>query len=584
MIHSNTWKNRTICKSRDVISNEPPPDSVASRSETCLCQDGYNCQICRLQQKLKAALTEIADFYHLTEQLFEKYGELPLEDAEDEQVNRGDVERDQEQEYFEEEYAEENEEEEREDEDEDPNALEYAVHRAQTAELANDVLLVDIARLERENKNLRKKLSAQRNSSSSPMTQMTSSTGANPSEADTADGSYSDSGYLKHGRGGKTRPEDAAAFTQQPAGKIAAGTTGKMSRRRGHVETMKDAEKAAKKRSHDTYKEERDDDDDSAEEPSFKRHRFAAKAPARAVEGHKGGQKTSTSRCRPNKLAKKKYHERSDDSDDESFIPDPKGIRSRISRNGGRGSLAPRASQTTTKTGRCTNNSQASFLDTLGLDSLPSGSNNTPAVSGLGSATSNTISRSFDDRSDAAASDTHEATFSTTAAPATTFSTAMLANPPQVATALDTSTTANPIQTTATLTASTVANTNQPGTNLAAVYSTQIAITLAAPTLANTTPAAAANRRTQGWSNTELQALITLVTAHRNAPARPNGQAAVILHDVRLFELMSHQLAAQGIHRSAGACKNEWNRRGRQLSGIDNRKIANPSQMATSLQ
>ena len=237
--------------------------------------------------------------------------------------------------------------------------------------------------------------------------------------------------------------------------------------------------------------------------------------------------------------------EDSDDSDDESFNPGPQGRRSGLPHKAGRASLAPKSNQTISKTGRPTNNSQAGFLDAFGLSSLTSNSRNTLGVFGSGSATNKSMSGFMDDESDVALSDIPKTTFSSAATQATTLTTSTAANPTQAAaagTTLTTSTSANPTQT------------------------------------------AAASRKPQAWSNAELQALIALVGAHRNAPIGPNGKKPEVLHDVRLFELMSRQLRAQGIDRSAGACKNEWNRRGRQASGIDNRKISNPNQMATSLQ
>lgn len=115
------------------------------------------------------------------------------------------------------------------------------------------------------------------------------------------------------------------------------------------------------------------------------------------------------------------------------------------------------------------------------------------------------------------------------------------------------------------------------------VVTTDPDLTISTP--ANSTQAGTRGRRAQGWDDRELQALISLVRAHHNQPIGPNGKKPEVLRDVRLFELMSRQLQQQhGIFRSAGACKNEWNRRGRQISGIENRKVPNPNQMATSLQ
>jgi hypothetical protein len=305
----------------------------------------------------------------------------------------------------------------------------------------------------------------------------------------------------------------------------------------GYAKTTKDPEKTAKKHQRETY--------DSDEEPPFKRHQSAAPASGRAVEGQKGGRKKGANTCRTQKLAKKRYQDGSDDSDDESFNPGTQGRRLGLPRNAGLNSFAPKANQTIAKTGRRTNNSQAGFLDALGLSSLTSNSRNTLGVLGSGN-TSNSTSDYMDDKSDASASAIPQATFSSSATPDPT---------------LATSTAANPIQPAAATSA-----------------------TLITATTANPTQTASASHKPKPWSNAETQALIGLVAAHRNPPVGPNGRKPEILHDVRLFELMSHQLRLQGIDRSAGACKNEWNRRGRQLSGIDNRKVPNPKQMATSLQ
>jgi hypothetical protein len=568
--------------------------------EPHLCPDVYECQICGLKKVVGGMLNDEAGFRdeigHITEELTrykERYGELPIQSSGVEQIYAYDFEAEQEifeepaeEEPAEEEPAEEEPAEEKPAEEEsveeeepaeegyaegDPNAREYAIHRAQSAELENGSLRVEIARLKRENKDLCNKLSTQRDVSRPPMTQVTS---ASLLVGNTPDEYHSPHGHPKHERGGNLRQSEAPSSRSQPLRKVAGATVGETSGRNGHAKTMKNQENTAKKRQRDTYDEDWVDDDDADEQPSFKRHGASAKAPGRAVEDQINGRKTAGETCGPNKLAQKKRQESPVDSTNESFKIRPQSSRSRISRNGGRSSVAQRTSQTIAKTGRRTNNSQAGFLDTVGLNFLPFNSRDTPDVFGSGSAPSNTMSGFMDDGSDVASSETPEATFYTTAVPATTFGTSTLTNTPQTATTSNASTITNLPQLGTTVTTST------------AVNPAQAAITLAAPAPANTNTArvAVGNRRAQGWSNAELQALIALMRAHRNAPVGPNGQAPVILHDVRLFQLMSRQLAAQGIHRTPGACKNEWNRRGRQLSGIDNRKFANPSQMATSLQ
>jgi hypothetical protein len=538
----------------------PHADIAMSRTETCLCWNGSSCRTCRLQKrvitaesKLRGERSENARFVKLTGELLREYeryqalyGKLPRQDGEDE-AKDDDIEEDDT---------------EGEDEDEeDATALEYALQRATTAELENAPLLVEIARLKRENKDLRNKARNQRNHSSSPMTQMTSSTRANALAGVASDDSRSDTDHPQHGRGGKKRPGGAAKSGAKPAERIGGTRGGKTSGKSGYDKPTKGPEKTTKKRQHDTY----DEDEDSDEEPPFKRHRSTASASGRAVDGPKSGRKTGANTCGTQILAKKRHQEDSDDSDDESFDPAPQGCRSGLPRNAGCTLLAPKANQTIAKTGRRTNNSQAGFLEVFGLSSLTSNSRNTLGVFGSANATNNSMSGFMDDGSDPSTSAIPQATLSSAATPGPTWTTSTAANSIQTAAAiaatLTTATPANPIQT-------------------AAATST----TLTTATPANPTHAAAASRRSKPWSHAEIQALIALMAAHRNPPVGPNGRKPEILHDVRLFELMSRQLALQGIDRSAGACKNEWNRRGRQVSGIDNRKIPNPKQMATSLQ
>jgi hypothetical protein len=539
------WKNQMICKWRNVASNVRLADRVIPRSETCLCQNGYDCQICRLQKQLKDARTENANFLDATGRLLEKVEEYEEQKQDEENGVEGAGDDD----------AEGDVEHEGEGEGEGLTALQYAIHRAQTAELENGNLLVVMARLKRENKVLRTKLSTQRNASSPPMTPLASSTRSNPSVDHAEDGSYGDPSYPQHGRGEKNRPGGGANSGAQSRRRTAGAIGGNMSGKVGYAKTTKVPEKTTKKHQRDTHDESEDNEEDSEEEPSFKRYRSNAPPPGRTVKGRKGSRKPGANTCGFDNLAKKKHQEIFDESDDESFNPGSPGRQSCFSGNAGRTSIAPKANQPIAKTGRRTNNSQAGFLDTFGLNSLTSSSRNTLDVFGSGSANSN--STYMGDGSGAATAEAPQGTFSIATTPATTLNTTTLENSTQIATTLTTPTVANP---------------------------TQTATTLASPSPANTARTPAASRRAQGWSHAELQVLIGLVGAHRNAPIGPDGKRPEILHDMRLFELMSRQLGAQGIHRSAGACKNEWNRRGRQLSGIDNRKIANPSQMATSLQ
>jgi hypothetical protein len=478
------------------------------------------------ESKICKEQSEIAKFVELTGKLIRQhnryqalYGKLQRQDGEEDEAEEDNCEENS---------AERG----REDRgEEDATALEYALHRATTAELENAPLLVEIARLKRENKHLRNKARNQRNRSSSPMTQMTSSTRANPSAGGASDHSQSDTDHSQQGRGGKTRPGGAAKSGAKPVGKFGGSTSGKS----GYAKT-------AMKRQRETYGE----DEDSDEESPFKRHRSAVPASSRAVEGQKGGRKMGANSCGTRKLAKKKHQEGPDDPDDESFNSGPQGYRSGRSHNADRTSLVPKANQIIAKTGRRTNNSQASFLDGFELSSLTSNSRNTLGMFGSGSAPNNFMSSFIDDQSDASTSANLQATFSSAATLAPTLTTSAVVNPIQAVVA--------------------------PST------------TLNTATATNPTQGAVASRKPKRWSNAETQALIALVAAHRNPPVGPNGRKSEILHDVRLFELMSCQLSLQGINRSSGACKNEWNRRVRQLSGIDNRKVPNPKQMATSLQ
>jgi len=141
--------------------------------------------------------------------------------------------------------------------EEDATALEYALHRAATAELENAPLLVEIARLNHENKHLRNRARNQRNHSSSAMIQMTNSTRANPSVGGASDHSRNDTDHSQHGRGRETRPRGAAKSGAKPVGKFGGSTGG----RSGYAKTTEDLEKTAKKRQRKTYGEDEDSDE-----------------------------------------------------------------------------------------------------------------------------------------------------------------------------------------------------------------------------------------------------------------------------------------------------------------------------------
>jgi hypothetical protein len=92
------------------------------------------------------------------------------------------------------------------------------------------------------------------------------------------------------------------------------------------------------------------------------------------------------------------------------------------------------------------------------------------------------------------------------------------------------------------------------------------------------------NSKPKGWSTTEKDALATEMRLYKEENS--NKPSKDLLHDAKLFEYMSSQLARKyGIHRSGNGCKNEWNRRGREQSGIENRiKTKSRSKMSTSVQ
>jgi hypothetical protein len=97
-------------------------------------------------------------------------------------------------------------------------------------------------------------------------------------------------------------------------------------------------------------------------------------------------------------------------------------------------------------------------------------------------------------------------------------------------------------------------------------------------------PAQAPSRsggRSTGWTQKERQTFIDLMDEHISRT--PAGTTR--LYDTHLFEFISAQLRQRyGISRNPGACKNEWSRRLRSLTGIDERKVKNPDKLATSIQ
>lgn len=93
------------------------------------------------------------------------------------------------------------------------------------------------------------------------------------------------------------------------------------------------------------------------------------------------------------------------------------------------------------------------------------------------------------------------------------------------------------------------------------------------------------NSRAKGWSDTEKAALASEMRLYKEESAHIDPKN--IMRDTRLFEYMSSRLASRhSIYRSANGCKNEWNRRGREQSGIENRiKLRSRSNsMSTSVQ
>jgi hypothetical protein len=90
------------------------------------------------------------------------------------------------------------------------------------------------------------------------------------------------------------------------------------------------------------------------------------------------------------------------------------------------------------------------------------------------------------------------------------------------------------------------------------------------PSKTKTTSNSTSNSKPKGWSDVEKRALAIEMRLYKDENV--NKAAKDILHDTKLFEYMSTLLARKhGIHRSGNGCKNEWNRRGREESGIENR-------------
>jgi hypothetical protein len=425
-------------------------------------------------------------------------------------------------------------------------------------------LYTEIKRLQHENNNLRSKAESQRNSSTTQTTRVSDSKSNNASARGAAPGGLqTGAGHIKHGRGGKSRPKSAANSRAEIKGETRGETGGKSRGKSGYAEM----DVVTTKRPRDS--DDDGDDEDEDIKPRPKRRRCVGPTPSRTTQGGKSGRKIGLSTCGSGDLGdKKRQDDTDDDGNDEDYPgPEPQRGRSFQTRKSTLGPLVPKSNQTVAKTTgrnknpnstkrsnflyaiggavrprpRATNNSLSGFMD-------DQAGTNTPAISQLGFST--------------AANTSANLTASTFTAPQPSFSGAAT--------------------TSANLTASTSASAVPQASFTGAVTAGP---TLPAPAPANNAQTGAGGRRGQGWSNIELQALIHLVTAHRNQPVGPDGRRPEILHDTRLFDLMSRQLQQQyNINRSGGACKNEWNRRGRQISGIDNRKVAKPNQMATSLQ
>jgi hypothetical protein len=79
----------------------------------------------------------------------------------------------------------------------------------------------------------------------------------------------------------------------------------------------------------------------------------------------------------------------------------------------------------------------------------------------------------------------------------------------------------------------------------------------------------ASNKKNGSWSDKEYKALWRLLVARRELEAK--DEDLTVLKDERLMVHMSMQLAEEGIFRSKNACKNFWNRYGREWSKFEER-------------
>jgi hypothetical protein len=91
------------------------------------------------------------------------------------------------------------------------------------------------------------------------------------------------------------------------------------------------------------------------------------------------------------------------------------------------------------------------------------------------------------------------------------------------------------------------------------------------------------NKKNGSWSEGEYKALWRLLLARRDLES--SNENLDILKDERLMQHMSLQLAEEGIFRSKNACKNFWNRYGREWSkfeervgGVSNRSLTTSAQ------
>lgn len=84
------------------------------------------------------------------------------------------------------------------------------------------------------------------------------------------------------------------------------------------------------------------------------------------------------------------------------------------------------------------------------------------------------------------------------------------------------------------------------------------------------------------WTEHEKKHLCNAMEEHfRRADAGECDR----LYDLKLFAVLSEMIKKSGgINRNANACKNEWNRSCREISGLDERKVPNYAKLSTSLQ